>query len=671
MLKKLISLMLVFIMAFSLGINAFATELVVLSKNYAADYAPKTPIQLVDAVGNAIVLYTTMQGVYYIALEDEPYENISVSANGIISAQLVEFDPETMEVYGMDIFYGVSFNGEIIADGLSYEEALIYAEELNNEYGVSDYSAVLLTNVNIIKITIGENFGTSYVTGTLKINAEIGGESFSSLMNIVLDVSIFEYEWVKEISAGYDEGKALVCGGVGYSDYFTAVGGYGDEYIPENLRTVEDAAVVSTTAFKAIEGQNIAYFCKDTGLYVDITNVAPGQKGVNFKHYEVEIDLNRDGYMDSLYFGFYGNQEIKSQFTVKLPTGYTWYTLREAFGIKIEEDDVVTYYLLKDGRVVKEYVVDYGKADLEEPVVLSHTGSNQSIGQYELTIKLPKRYAINYDANGGENEPEKQWKTEGINTYLSEDIPTRKWHTFVGWATSSDAAEAEYAPGEKYTADEEITLYAVWQENTAAESELLVSSGTASTGETVDISIDLSGEKAASMIQFAVKYDPNVLEVVSCGEGIAKDATVNYEEDGIIYFIWEDTELSLSGGNLLNIKFRVKKDAKEQYTPIEIVERTDIFEPIFMEYDLNEFRVAAKNGSVRVIEVCYGDVNGDGKVNVIDANFVRRYAAKLMDFDEKQLSAADVDGNGSVNVLDANIIRRYAAKIIDVFPVEG
>ena len=30
----------------------------------------------------------------------------------------------------------------------------------------------------------------------------------------------------------------------------------------------------------------------------------------------------------------------------------------------------------------------------------------------------------------------------------------------------------------------------------------------------------------------------------------------------------------------------------------------------------------------------------------------------------------DVDLNGKVNVLDANLIRRYAAKVISVFPVE-
>ncbi|MBR2041235.1 MAG: dockerin type I repeat-containing protein [Oscillospiraceae bacterium] len=69
-------------------------------------------------------------------------------------------------------------------------------------------------------------------------------------------------------------------------------------------------------------------------------------------------------------------------------------------------------------------------------------------------------------------------------------------------------------------------------------------------------------------------------------------------------------------------------------------------------------------------DILYGDVDLNGKVNVLDANLVRRYAAKQAELTAVQLVAADVDGNGKVNVLDANLIRRYAAKVINIFPVE-
>ena len=64
----------------------------------------------------------------------------------------------------------------------------------------------------------------------------------------------------------------------------------------------------------------------------------------------------------------------------------------------------------------------------------------------------------------------------------------------------------------------------------------------------------------------------------------------------------------------------------------------------------------------------YGDIDYSGKINVLDANLVRRHAAKVVELNEEQLLVADVDANGRINVLDANYIRRYAAKLVESFP---
>ena len=67
----------------------------------------------------------------------------------------------------------------------------------------------------------------------------------------------------------------------------------------------------------------------------------------------------------------------------------------------------------------------------------------------------------------------------------------------------------------------------------------------------------------------------------------------------------------------------------------------------------------------------FGDVSGDGKINVVDANLARKAAARLENLDENQKLAADVNGDGKVNVVDANLIRKYAAKMINEFPVSS
>lgn len=73
------------------------------------------------------------------------------------------------------------------------------------------------------------------------------------------------------------------------------------------------------------------------------------------------------------------------------------------------------------------------------------------------------------------------------------------------------------------------------------------------------------------------------------------------------------------------------------------------------------------NGFANVV---FGDADGNGKINVFDANLIRRHAAKMADITEENLAAADVDANGKINVMDSNTVRRYAARMIDKFPAE-
>ncbi len=58
-----------------------------------------------------------------------------------------------------------------------------------------------------------------------------------------------------------------------------------------------------------------------------------------------------------------------------------------------------------------------------------------------------------------------------------------------------------------------------------------------------------------------------------------------------------------------------------------------------------------------------GDVNGDGKVNAMDARLALRYSAKIGTLTDTQLLAADVNKDGTVNAIDARKILRVGAQI--------
>lgn len=72
-------------------------------------------------------------------------------------------------------------------------------------------------------------------------------------------------------------------------------------------------------------------------------------------------------------------------------------------------------------------------------------------------------YTVAYFDNGGTGAPGTQVKTHGVGLTLSTDIPTRTNYTFKGWGVSSSSTTASYQPGDTYTANVSIKLYAIWE----------------------------------------------------------------------------------------------------------------------------------------------------------------------------------------------------------------
>ena len=92
-------------------------------------------------------------------------------------------------------------------------------------------------------------------------------------------------------------------------------------------------------------------------------------------------------------------------------------------------------------------------------------------------------YAVTYNANGGSGAPSSQTKTYGVSLTLRTGVPTRSGYNFLGWATSSTGAVA-YQPGDSYTTNAALALYAVWA---AATSTVSAPNGTLGTALTISI----------------------------------------------------------------------------------------------------------------------------------------------------------------------------------------
>ncbi|MCD8090453.1 MAG: InlB B-repeat-containing protein, partial [Clostridiales bacterium] len=88
---------------------------------------------------------------------------------------------------------------------------------------------------------------------------------------------------------------------------------------------------------------------------------------------------------------------------------------------------------------------------------------NSEATKSPMTAELLSPYTIEYDANGGNNEPESQEKAYGIDLTLSSEKPVRKGFEFVGWNTSADGSGAAYEPGDIISTNSSFTLYAQWE----------------------------------------------------------------------------------------------------------------------------------------------------------------------------------------------------------------
>ncbi|MBQ9067527.1 MAG: InlB B-repeat-containing protein [Eggerthellaceae bacterium] len=121
-----------------------------------------------------------------------------------------------------------------------------------------------------------------------------------------------------------------------------------------------------------------------------------------------------------------------------------------------------------------------GKATITASAV---AGKNYKAGSasYTLNVASSVTYAVSYNANGGTGTPSAQTKQKGAALTLSSAKPGKSYLvsynanggsvspasksvscTFKNWNTARNGSGTTYAPGSKYAADADATLYAQW-----------------------------------------------------------------------------------------------------------------------------------------------------------------------------------------------------------------
>ena len=104
-------------------------------------------------------------------------------------------------------------------------------------------------------------------------------------------------------------------------------------------------------------------------------------------------------------------------------------------------------------------------AQVNSPAAEVFNAARGSDNYWELTLKS---FTLCYDANGGSGSFAEQTARYGSELTLTDASPVKNGYRFLGWADTPEAAEAAWQPGGSLTLTGDLTLYAVWAEDTVS-----------------------------------------------------------------------------------------------------------------------------------------------------------------------------------------------------------
>lgn len=93
-------------------------------------------------------------------------------------------------------------------------------------------------------------------------------------------------------------------------------------------------------------------------------------------------------------------------------------------------------------------------------------------GSVEFTVR--DTYVVTYDPREGGGAPESQAQTIGKEIVISETQPVREGYRFLGWTRDESSNIADLHGADTLIAVEDLTLYAVWQQEGATPQALTV-----------------------------------------------------------------------------------------------------------------------------------------------------------------------------------------------------
>lgn len=183
-------------------------------------------------------------------------------------------------------------------------------------------------------------------------------------------------------------------------------------------------------------------------------------------------------------------------------------------------------------------------------------------------------------------------------------------------------------------------------------------------GDTAIATIRTPPEASFDTFSTLLTYDTDKLAFQSLRLTEPLMETAMLETEGVLRFGGASLEGAAQSGVIATVTFTVLADgpAEAQTAP----ERTAL---LLSGYYVNASATDRMALLAMPEVVLYGDLNGDGEIDITDAGLLIQYCNGMRELTEEQLAAADLNDDGEASLADAALLVQYCNGLIDSFPV--
>jgi len=163
----------------------------------------------------------------------------------------------------------------------------------------------------------------------------------------------------------------------------------------------------------------------------------------------------------------YDGQYVYYQFTPDTDTYYRFHKESQVSASSYKMEGTIYIYDENKYQIVCEQnfssVTQYMKKGKTYYIAISSWDPTEH-GTVKFTVQ--KGYKIQYNANGGTDAPDIVYKYGTESVKITSLLPMRVPYKFTGWSSVSEGSGTLYKAGDLYQDECDLTLYAVWEQDT-------------------------------------------------------------------------------------------------------------------------------------------------------------------------------------------------------------